>query len=98
MPALKNFPTCMLGETNNQFYLALGLGPQGHNYFLTVLTMSTGSTALDQSNFVWTSKFFSFYLELYKNKLKNLIQTSKFKYSFRWGFKYYVLLCYFFFY
>jgi hypothetical protein len=31
----------------------------------------------------WTSKFFSFSLELYKNKLKNLIQTSKLKFSFR---------------
>ena len=27
---------------------------------------------------VWTSKFFSFDLELYKNKFKNLIRTSKF--------------------
>jgi hypothetical protein len=29
-----------------------------------------------------TSKFYSFYLELYKNKFKNLIRTSKFKFSF----------------
>jgi hypothetical protein len=28
-------------------------------------------------------KFFSFFEELYKNKLKNLIRTSKFKFSFR---------------
>ena len=27
--------------------------------------------------------FFSFYLELYKNKFKNLIRTSKLKFSFR---------------
>jgi len=48
-----------------------------------VFMMSTGSPAQDQLNFVQTSKFFSFYLELYKNKFKNLIQTSKFKFSFR---------------
>ena len=30
-----------------------------------------------------TSKFFNFYLEIYKNKFKNLIPTSKFKFSFR---------------
>jgi hypothetical protein len=34
--------------------------------------------------FLQTSKFFSFYLELYKNKFNNLIWTSKFKFSF-WG-------------
>jgi hypothetical protein len=45
--------------------------------------MSTGPLAQDQQNFVWTSKFFSFYLELYKNKFKNFIRTSKFKFSFR---------------
>jgi alpha-galactosidase len=28
------------------------------------------------------SDFFSYYLELYKNKLKNLIRTSKFEFSF----------------
>ena len=45
----------------------------------------TGPLSQDQKNFVWTSKFFSFYLELlvYINKFKNLIQTSKFKFSFR---------------
>ena len=30
-----------------------------------------------------SGNFFSFYLELYKNKFKNLISTSKFKLSFR---------------
>ena len=30
-----------------------------------------------------TSTFFSFYLELYKNKFKNLVQTGKLKFSFR---------------
>jgi hypothetical protein len=49
----------------------------------SVLTISTGPLSQDQKNFVWTSKFFSFYLELYINKLRNLIQTSKFKFSFR---------------
>jgi len=46
--------------------------------------MSSHSEAHDQQNFVRTSKFFSFYLELhvYKNKFKNLIRTSKFKFSF----------------
>ena len=39
--------------------------------------------AQDQSNFVRTSQFFSFYLELYKNKFKKLIQTSKLKILFR---------------
>ena len=29
--------------------------------------MRTGPPAQDQYNFVWTSKSFSFYLELYKN-------------------------------
>jgi len=48
----------------------------------TVLTMSTGPPAQDQQNFVWTSRLFSFYLELYKNKFKNLNRTSKFKFSF----------------
>jgi hypothetical protein len=38
--------------------------------------------AQDQQNFVRTSKFFSFYLVLFKNKFKNLIQTSKFIYIF----------------
>ena len=33
--------------------------------------------------FVQTSKFFSFYLDIYKNKFKNLIWTSKFNFSFR---------------
>ena len=32
-----------------------------------VLTMSTGPPTQDQQVFVQTSKFFSFYLELYKN-------------------------------
>jgi hypothetical protein len=48
-----------------------------------ILTISTGFTAQDQLNFVQTSKFFSFYLGLYKNKFKNLIRTSKFKFSVR---------------
>ena len=39
--------------------------------------------AQDQKKFVRTSKYFNFYLELYKNKFKNLILTSKFKFSFR---------------
>jgi hypothetical protein len=39
--------------------------------------------AQDQNFFFRTSKYFSFYLELYKNKFKNLILTSKFKFSFR---------------
>ena len=38
-----------------------------------VLTMSTGPPVQDQSNFVQTTTFFNFYLELYKNKFKNLI-------------------------
>jgi hypothetical protein len=50
-----------------------------------VLMMSTGPPAQDGSNFVQTSKVFSFYLELhaYKNKFKNLMWASKFKGSFR---------------
>jgi hypothetical protein len=35
-----------------------------------VITMSTGPLAQDQLNFVQTTKFVSFYLELYKNKLE----------------------------
>ena len=37
----------------------------------------------DVYNFVRAGKFFSFFLELYKNKFKNLIRISKFKFSFR---------------
>ena len=44
--------------------------------------MRTGPPAKDQSNFVRTNQFFRFYLELYKDKFKNLIQTSNFKFSF----------------
>jgi hypothetical protein len=33
-----------------------------------VLTMSTGPPAQDQQNFVWASKFFSFYVDLYIQK------------------------------
>lgn len=46
-----------------------------------VLLISTGSPTQGQSNFVWTSQFVSFYLELYKIKFKNVIRTSKFKFS-----------------
>ena len=46
--------------------------------------MSTDPWAQDRQNFVRTSNFFSFYLELDKNKFRNLIRTSKFKFSF-WG-------------
>ena len=42
----------------------------------------TGPPAQDQLNFAWTSKF-QFLLELNKNKFKNLIGTSKLKFSFR---------------
>ena len=52
-------------------------------FFFPVLIRSTGPPAQDQQNFLWTSKFFSSYLELYENKLKNLIRTSKFKFLFR---------------
>jgi len=48
----------------------------------SVFMMSMGPPAQDQQNFVRTIKFFSFYLELYKNNFKNLIQTSKFIYIF----------------
>ena len=47
-----------------------------------VLTINTGPLAQDQQNFVRVGKFFSFYLELYKNKFKNLIRNSKFKLNF----------------
>jgi hypothetical protein len=45
----------------------------------------TGPPTQNQKNFVRPSQFFSFCLELqkYKNKFKNLILTSKFKFSFR---------------
>ena len=42
----------------------------------------TGPPVQDQLNFAWTSKF-QFLLELNKNKFKNLIGTSKLKFSFR---------------
>jgi hypothetical protein len=38
--------------------------------------MSTCPTAQDQENFVRTSKFFSFYLELHKNKFKIFISRT----------------------
>ena len=45
--------------------------------------MSTGPLAQDQLNFVWTSKFFGFYLELHVyNKFKNLIRTNKINSNF----------------
>jgi len=52
-------------------------------YTTAVLTMSIGPPVQDQYNFVRISTFFSFYLKLYQNKFKNLIRTSKFKFSFR---------------
>ena len=48
-----------------------------------VLMISTDPPAQDQYNFVRTSQFYSFYLELNKNKFNNLIPTSKLKFSFR---------------
>jgi hypothetical protein len=45
--------------------------------------MSTDPPAQDQQEFVQTSKFFSLYLELYKNKSQELDSASKFKFSFR---------------
>ena len=45
--------------------------------------MSTGLVDKDQYNFAWTSILFSFYLELCENKIKNLIRTDKFSFSFR---------------
>ena len=45
--------------------------------------MSTGVVDKDQCSFAWTSIFFSFYLELWENKFKNLIRTDKFSFSFR---------------
>jgi len=49
----------------------------------SVLAMGAGPMDQDQYYFVQTSKFFSFYLEMHKNKFKNLIRTSKFKFSFQ---------------
>ena len=45
--------------------------------------INTSPPAQHQQNFVQTCKSFSFYLDIYKNKFKNLIWTSKFKFSFR---------------
>ena len=42
-------------------------------FLYTVLTMSTGLLDQDQKNFVRTNKLFSFYLEPFKDKFKNLI-------------------------
>jgi hypothetical protein len=47
-----------------------------HTVLVTVFTMNTGPPAQDQLNFAVTSQFISFYLELYKNKFMNLIQTN----------------------
>jgi len=51
--------------------------------YTVVLTISTGPPDKDEENFVWTSKFLSFYLDICKNKFKNLIWTGKFKFSFQ---------------
>ena len=56
--------------------------------------MTTGPLAQDQLNFVRTSTFFRFHLELYKNKFKNLIRTSKFEFSFRGLLKYLFFITY----
>ena len=48
-----------------------------------VLTMSNGPPPQVQQSFVKTSTLFSLFSELYENKLKNLIPTSKLKFSFR---------------
>ena len=66
------------------FYLTINtVKPALVTTYKPVLMMNTGSPAQDQFNFVQTSKYFSFSLELYKDKFKNLIQTSKFKFSFQ---------------
>jgi hypothetical protein len=54
----------------------------------TPLIRPQWAPAQDRQNFVQACKFFSFYLELhtlyvYKNKFKNLIRTSIFKFSFQ---------------
>jgi hypothetical protein len=48
-----------------------------------VLRPKTSKTLFRPVNVVQTSTFFSFYLELYTNKLKNLIRTSNCKFSIR---------------
>ena len=71
----------MLGETNNRNQF-----PMAYKQWITciyidnsVLTMSTGSPAQDQKifQFLFRTTF------VYKNKFKNLIWTSKSKFSFR---------------
>jgi hypothetical protein len=38
-----------------------------YHLYTVVLSISTGPPEKDEENFVWTSKFFSFYLDRYKN-------------------------------
>jgi hypothetical protein len=52
-------------------------------HLIAVLTIRTDPLPQNEYNFIQTSKFFSFYLDIYKNKFKNLIHTSKFKFSFQ---------------
>ena len=59
----------------------------GPNQFSQAVGHRTTAKVNDWTSktWVWTSKFFSFHLELlYKNNRKNLIRTSKLKFSF-WG-------------
>ena len=81
----------MLGENKNKMATNFGLEsllcmliPLKHQYhasYISVLMISTGPPVQDQWNFR-TSKFFCFCLELYENKLKNLIRTSKLQFWF----------------
>jgi len=51
--------------------------PQQSSWWALVLWPKTSKTLFGQVNYS------CFYLELYKNNFKNLIRTSKFKFSFR---------------
>ena len=65
-----------------QAYQHLETRTYGLNSFV-IHTMSTGPPSQEQQNFVWTSKLFRFYLELYKNKFKNLFRARILKFLFR---------------
>ena len=59
-------------------------------YTFPVLTMSMSPSAQDQENFVRTNKFFIFLKNYIKDKFKDLIRISKFKFSFQ-GLHFYII-------
>ena len=74
----------MVGKPNELTNEANDMGSRQEKPFSTFSqSMDTGPADQDQYYFVQTSTFSSFYLEMHKNKFKNLIRISKLKFSFQ---------------